>query len=118
MPRATALDQVNEPNDRAVDAGDMLRIIRKTMEGLVTPLGKQLEHERSRADRAERLVEEERGRVAENSSGSRHYTPRSPMRSRPSGSPPARLPHCGPRSIAGGAWAGCDECSAAASDRV
>jgi len=43
---------------RAFEAADMIRLIRETMEGLVTPLREQLDRERVRADRAESLLGE------------------------------------------------------------
>jgi hypothetical protein len=57
-PLATPSDQVDETVVRVVDPADMLRMIRGTVAGLVTPLHEQLERERGRADRAEQRVDE------------------------------------------------------------
>jgi hypothetical protein len=45
--------RADESGVRAFEAADMIRLIRETMEGLVTPLREQLDRERARADRAE-----------------------------------------------------------------
>jgi hypothetical protein len=54
----TALVRADESGIRAFEAADMIRLIRETMEGLVTPLREQLDRERARADRAERRIDE------------------------------------------------------------
>jgi hypothetical protein len=68
----SGLDRLDESGVRAFEAADLIRILRETMEGLVTPLRDQLvraeqraDADRIRADRAERHLEEERKRVDE-----------------------------------------------------
>lgn len=61
----SGLDRLDESGVRAFEAANLIRILRETMEGLVTPLREQIERERSRVDRAERQLDEERQRIEE-----------------------------------------------------
>ena len=62
---ASGFVRADENGVRAFEPADMIRLIRETMESLLTPLREQLDRERERVEQAELRAEADRTRVDE-----------------------------------------------------